>query len=194
MLRSVSVDALAPRQRPMMIVLADTSVFGRPFAGTEPDPVVANLASYGVPLILASTTAAPAMREWQQALDLRHPFISEGGAALHIPDGYFDALLGLPPVTADWHVVEIATAGRRPSFATAIKLLFGLFWARRSDGLVVSVTDRHQDLLVAADVPIVVRNPAIDQRDLCRCVPAAYVTNATGCAGWAEGILGSLAE
>jgi hypothetical protein len=188
------MDTLSRRQRPMMIVLADTSVLSARDAAGDPDPVVTSLASYGVPLILASTAPGGRTREWQQALALRHPFISDGGAALHIPDGYFDALLGLRPATSDWHVVEIAKNGPRPSFATAIKLLLGLFWARRSDGLVVSVTDRHPDLLVAADVPIVVRNPAIDQRDLCHSVPAAYVTNATGCAGWAEGILGSLGE
>ena len=194
MLHSVSLDALSLRQRPMMIVLADTSVLAARSASSEPDPVVTSLASYGVPLILASTTSARAVREWQQALSIRHPFVSDGGAALHIPDGYFDSLLGLQPATADWHAVDIATSGARPSFATAIKVLLGLFWARRSDGLVVGVTDRHQELLIAADVPIVVRNPTLDQREICRCVPAAYVTNATGCAGWAEGILGSLAE
>ena len=177
-----------------MIVLADTAVLSARSEVSEPDPVVTSLASYGVPLILASTASAAAMGEWQQALRIRHPFISGGGAALHIPSDYFEALLGFQSATNDWHVVEIAVSGPDPSFATAIRVLLGLFWTRRSDGLVVAVTDRHPDLLAAADVPIIVRNPILDQRDLRRCVPAAYVTNATGCAGWAEGILGSLTE
>jgi hypothetical protein len=175
-------------------VLADTAVLSARSEVSEPDPVVTSLASYGVPLILASTVSAAAMGEWQQALRIRQPFISDGGAALHIPSDYFEALLGFQCATDDWHVVEIAGSGPDPSFATAIRVLLGLFWTRRNDGLVVAVTDRHPDLLAAADVPIIVRNPILDQRDLRRSVPAAYVTNAAGCAGWAEGILGSLTE
>jgi hypothetical protein len=194
MLRPISIDALAALDRPSMIVLADTSVLSARSEAGEPDPVVTSLASYGVPLILASTMSARSMAEWQRALRIRHPFISDSGAALHIPGGYFEALLGFQSVTDDWHVVEVARSGPDPSFTTAIRVLLGLFWTRRSDGLVVAVTDRHRDLLTAADVPIIVRNPVLDQRDLRRCVPAAYVTNATGCAGWAEGILGSLTE
>src|SRR5262245_41423195 len=141
------MDTLAPLERPSMIVFADTSVLSVASTAREPDPVVTSLAAYGVPLILASDAAAPAVISWQQALRIRNPFISDGGAALHIPDGYFESLLGLRSVTDDWHVAEIARGARAPSFSTAVRLVLGLFWTRRTDGLVVAVTDRRQDLL-----------------------------------------------
>jgi hypothetical protein len=46
-------------------------------------------------------------------------------------------------------------------------------------------------LLFEVDVPIIVRNDAVDQTRLVEVMPRAFVTRETGPAGWAEAILGS---
>jgi predicted mannosyl-3-phosphoglycerate phosphatase (HAD superfamily) len=194
MLRSTPVEKLAPIARPSMIVLADVSVLAEGHPPHRADRALTSLGAYDIPVVLASTRTARATFECQKALRLRHPFMSGGGAALHIPDGYFDAMLGLPPSTGDWHVINFELRPSASGFSEAIRLLLRLYWARRGDGLVVGVSDCHEELLELADVPIIVRNPRLDQRGMRKRVPNAYFTNATGCAGWAEGILGPLPE
>ena len=48
-------------------------------------------------------------------------------------------------------------------------------------------------LLAAVAVPVIVRNDLYDQVRLLRRVPGAYLTAATGTAGWSEAVLGSAA-
>jgi len=40
------------------------------------------------------------------------------------------------------------------------------------------------------DIPIVVRDQRLDQSALLRYVPGAYLTTATGAAGWLEAVVG----
>jgi mannosyl-3-phosphoglycerate phosphatase len=77
--------------------------------------------------------------------------------------------------------------------AHAIRLLISLYRLGGDGLLVVGLGDDWTDrvLLHEVDVPIVVRNPAADQKRLLRRVPAAYLTTAAGPAGWSEAILGS---
>jgi mannosyl-3-phosphoglycerate phosphatase family protein len=75
----------------------------------------------------------------------------------------------------------------------AIRLLISLYRAHWESLIVVGVGDDRTDreLLQEVDVPIIVRNEAVDQTPLLRRVPRAYLTTATGPAGWREAILGA---
>jgi mannosyl-3-phosphoglycerate phosphatase family protein len=77
--------------------------------------------------------------------------------------------------------------------AHAIRLLISLYRLAGDGVVVVGLGDDWADrvLLQEVDVPVVVRNPAVDQRRLLRKVPAAYLTTARGPAGWSEAIVGS---
>lgn len=175
--------------RPWMIVLADVHVLADPDGVA--DPAVSTLAGHGVPVVLVSDGEASAVAAVQARLGLRHPFISAGGAMLHLPDGYFEQMPAPDRSARDgWTVLEFPGPGGPPDCSRAVRLLLLLYWTNRNEGRVVSVTDRHRGLLEQADIPIIVRNPDIDQQALRQAYPAAYVTLGTGCAGWVEAILG----
>lgn len=74
----------------------------------------------------------------------------------------------------------------------AIRLLISLYRAYWGSLIAVGLGDDGTDreLLREVDVPIIVRNDGIDQSVLLRRVPTAYLTSATGPAGWREAILG----
>jgi mannosyl-3-phosphoglycerate phosphatase len=76
----------------------------------------------------------------------------------------------------------------------AIRLLVSLYRACWDSVIVVGLGDHEADrpLLQEVDVPIIVRNEGIDQSGLLRKLPGAYVTGATGPAGWREAILGAV--
>lgn len=247
----------------------------------EAREAVATLASYGVPVVLASDYSASQLLWLQHELGIRQPFVCEGGAALYVPGGYFDDR-AIGSRSDDWEIIEFAapraqvsaclhqcaaslpvavrgwsgmtaeelsaqlsgqhvalaeaerlldrhydepfefdgapadrtrlfarmraagyrcfvtahgchaTAVRHPGHA--MHLLLSLYRARFTP-LVIGLGDDWPDrlLLRAVDVPVVVRNEALDQRRLLRELPAAYVTAAEGPAGWAEAVLGSVA-
>ena len=71
--------------------------------------------------------------------------------------------------------------------------LCDLFLARGHDkiltvGLGCDTSDSA--MLAAVDIPIVVRDQRLDQSALLRYVPGAYLTTATGAAGWLEAVVG----
>jgi predicted mannosyl-3-phosphoglycerate phosphatase (HAD superfamily) len=192
MLRTVLAGRVRPMAPPSMIVLADARLFchaGEPRDAAS-DPAVRTLISHGVPLILASAGHPEEVRAAQASLGVHAPFISSGGAELHVPGGYFEEMLRRPPRSHDWNVIEFAHVRNAPDFSKSIQLLLLLYWNHREDGLVVGVSDRDEPILTHADVAILVRNPALDQQRLRAAVPHAYYTSAAGIAGWAEGILG----
>jgi mannosyl-3-phosphoglycerate phosphatase family protein len=74
------------------------------------------LASEDIALVLCSSRTRAELETIQQALDVHHPFISENGAALHLPRGYFPSVTdaagnqgygALPFGQPYWRVVEI---------------------------------------------------------------------------------------
>jgi predicted mannosyl-3-phosphoglycerate phosphatase (HAD superfamily) len=191
MITSTPAPDLTSVARPWMVVVADTSVLTEDDGTVRVEQVITNLADHHVAVVLASTSGPADLYELQGALTMPCPFVSDGGTTLHIPGNYFETMLGLGASTHDWHVIEFARRSPK-GFSAAIDLLLRLYWERRDSGLVVAVTDRHADLLKLADIPIIVRNPRLDQRQLREQAADAYVTNATGYAGWTEGILGPL--
>lgn len=154
----------------------------------SPDALNA-LISTRVPLVLVSDSGAADIRQMQRELGLTEPFISRGGAALHIPPDYFTQLDDVGAADDEWEMFSFDTIGP----TAAMRLLGALFLARGHDkiltvGLGCDTSDSA--MLAAVDVPIVVRDRRLDQSALLRYVPGAYLTTATGAAGWLEAVVG----
>jgi len=144
-----------------------------------------------VPVVLMSHGDAEPVQQLQHELGLLEPFICEGGAVLYIPRGYFEELDGLTSGDDRWEVFQFGV--RDP--ARAVRLLASLFCVRGEDVLTIGFGCGWADrtLLASVNVPIIVRNGSDDQAKLLRRLPGAYVTSATGAAGWSEAVLGSAA-
>jgi predicted mannosyl-3-phosphoglycerate phosphatase (HAD superfamily) len=150
--------------------------------------VMTSLISARVPLVLVSEASEMDVRELQREIGVLQPFICDRGAALHIPPAYFSDADESPGGDA-WEVFSFDT--RSPT--AAMRLLAALFIARGHDkiltvGLGCDWTDSA--MLAAVDVPIVVRDQRQDQTTLLQYVPGAYLTTATGTAGWLEAVIG----
>ena len=138
---------------------------------------LAMLADHDTPVVLVADEGADCILALQRDSGLRHPFICDGGQSLYIPRGYFPGFD---------HVFVPCPLG------DAVRLLVSLFRASFPDPVIVGLGDDWADLslLGEVDVPVIVRNPAVDQRRLQRVLPQAYVTSVAGPAGWCEAILG----
>ena len=140
-----------------------------------------------VPLVLVSDSNAADVRALQRDLGLVQPFICSGGGSLHVPAAYFSQAAA--PDAESWEVFNFDP----PDRAAAIRLLSALFVARGHDKILsVGLGSESGDapMLAAVDVPVVVRDEHRDQQPLLQYVPGAYVTSATGAAGWLEAVIG----
>jgi hypothetical protein len=147
----------------------------------------------GSTLVLCSTRGADELRAIQRELGIRHPFISDGGAALHIPTGYFcvaDASPETAGTAADESYETIDFGVRR--LGHAVRLVIALFRTCPVPPLVVGIGFEWRDrmLLREVDVPVVVRDAGVDQSALLRNVPQAYLTAACGDDGLLEVVFG----
>ena len=149
------------------------------------------LIARAIPVVLLSHGDATQVQDLQQELGLMQPFICRGGAALYIPRGYFEELDGLAAGDDTWEIFEFGV--RDP--ARAVRLLSSLYSVRGEDVLTIGFGCDWNDraLLAAVHVPVIVRADSEDQARLLRRIPGAYVTTATGPAGWSEAVLGSTA-
>jgi predicted mannosyl-3-phosphoglycerate phosphatase (HAD superfamily) len=149
------------------------------------------LIARGIPVVLMSHGEAADVQSLQREVGLVEPFMCEGGAALYIPRGYFEELDGLAAGDDTWEIFEFGV--RDP--ARAVRLLSSLYSVRGEDVLTIGFGCDWNDraLLAAVHVPVVVRADSEEQARLLRRVPSAYVTTATGPAGWSEAVLGSAA-
>ena len=188
MLHTLAVERPSPAAAPSMMVLTDTNVLTSVPATTG--QTVQMLQKHDIPIVLISSGAADDVHALQSRLAIKQPFIAAGGGALWIPTGYFERKPGAV-LSADWNVIEFAPQDSSVDCVRALRLLSLLYWRRREDGLVVGITDRRGDVLQCADVPIIVRNPSLDQEPLRTTFRFAYVTESVGCAGWAEAIVGA---
>jgi predicted mannosyl-3-phosphoglycerate phosphatase (HAD superfamily) len=153
---------------------------------------LAMLAQREIPLVFISARPASELLALQRELDLRYPFVADGGASLHIPAGYFPELTRIGAQRHGWNVVEFKV----PEAGHAIRLLTSLYRLCSDEVVIVALADtaEHRVLLHAVDVPVIVRNINADQQALLREMPSAYLTTAVGPAGWSEAILGSVGE
>jgi predicted mannosyl-3-phosphoglycerate phosphatase (HAD superfamily) len=156
--------------------------------------VVELLRAFAVPVVFITDQQPAEMMRLQQELGLRHPFIAEGGANLYVPRGYFpDVLDTEPDAESDWQVLRLQARGG--DVGDAVRLLMALYRFGDDPVLFVGLGEdwKHRALLRAVDVPVIVRNDAIDQMRLLRSIPEAYLTSAAGADGWTEAILGASA-
>jgi predicted mannosyl-3-phosphoglycerate phosphatase (HAD superfamily) len=177
----------------IVVMTAIDGVLRHPRTGSYHEARVALdlLAQQSVPTVLLSHGGAESVQDLQRELRLVEPFVCHGGATLFIPRGYFEELDGLTSGDDAWEVFEFGV--RDP--ARAVRLLTSLYAVRGEDILTIGFGADWVDraLLAAVDVPIVVRNPDVDQSRLLRRFPGAYLTQASGPDGWSEAVLGSAA-
>jgi predicted mannosyl-3-phosphoglycerate phosphatase (HAD superfamily) len=152
-----------------------------------PDALTALVAAR-VPLVLVSESGKDDVQRLQRELALQQPFVCDDGAALHIPPSYFTDQVDAAD-DATWEMFSFSTAGP----AAAIRLLSALFIARGHDKiLTVGLGCDWSDamMLAAVDIPIIVRDQSRNQTALLQHVPGAYLTTASGAAGWLEAVIG----
>jgi predicted mannosyl-3-phosphoglycerate phosphatase (HAD superfamily) len=162
----------------------------------EGRPVLDELSSSR--LVLYSSRRATELRALQRDLGIRQPFISDGGAELHIPQGYFcpgaeasAEAAGTAGDLADgadgYETIDFGV----PRPGHAVRLLIALFRTCPDAPLVVGIGFEWRDrvLLHEVDVPVVIRDPARDQSGLLRNVPNACVADARGDTSLAEVVL-----
>ena len=175
----------------MVILTAIDGILRHPLTGSCRDAHVALelLAQQQIPVVLLSHGDPGPVQELQRELRLQEPFVCEGGATLYIPRGYFEELDGMTAGDAAWEVFEFGV--RDP--ARTVRLLTSLYTVRGEEILTIGFGCDWSDraLLAVVDVPIVVRQDTGDHERLLRRFPDAYVTVASGPAGWSEAVLGS---
>lgn len=182
-------------ETPLVIFTAVDHVWPREAVRPAPDAVgaVQWLVSRNVPMVLVSQRPAADVIALQSALGVRHPFVCDGGASLYVPAAYFPELTRIGRFRDGWNVVEFKAPH---DTGPAVRLLASLYRVCCGDAVIVGLVDRWADrtLLHEVDVPVIVRAPHPDVVRLVECMPAAYLTNAPGPAGWSEAILGALPE
>lgn len=181
--------ALPPATQMVVISAVDGIIRDRSGSCDEARVALDLLAASEIPTVLMSRGGPGEVRDLQRQLDLRHPFICEAGASLHIPRGYFAELDGLTSGDEEWEVITFGA----PDPARAVRLLTSLFSVRGEEILTIGFACDWQDraLLAVVDVPVVVRTGSPEQHKLVRRVPGAYLTDACGPTGWCEAVLGS---
>jgi predicted mannosyl-3-phosphoglycerate phosphatase (HAD superfamily) len=149
---------------------------------------LAVLTGRGIPIILTSHHSPGQLIDLQRELGVHGPFIAESGRTVYVPRGYFAHLPNLAHGTQDWQIVEFTPA----SIADAVELLMWLYRVSGDSPLLVGVGSSSDDglLLREVDLPVVITNPGVDQRQLRIDFPDAYVTAAAGPGGLREAMLG----
>jgi hypothetical protein len=129
----------------------------------------------------------------QSACNVAHPFVCSGGACLYIPAGYFPELKSIGHRRGAWHVVDFRTPHEN---GRAVTFLMALYRLCNEQVMIVGLAEHWADRIVLrdADVPIVVRNDAVDQGALVHATANVYLTTGLGAAGWSEAILGAATE
>jgi predicted mannosyl-3-phosphoglycerate phosphatase (HAD superfamily) len=147
-----------------------------------------------IPIVLVGACGIREPEDIQRELGIVAPFLSGGGATVHVPDGYFS---GTRTISANknWEMVTFRSPDFDDNPSGGLGVLLETYRTHRSDIVVIGFGVRWSDrfLLRAVDVPVIIRNGHIDQSQLRKTFPDAFVTNSKGPLGWGEAILGRLA-
>ena len=76
-------------------------------------PALALLRTRQIPLVLVSSKTLSELQDYRQQLQLRHPVVAENGAAIDIPNGYFDESLGINAPTVGRQLLQQAYLGAK---------------------------------------------------------------------------------
>jgi predicted mannosyl-3-phosphoglycerate phosphatase (HAD superfamily) len=185
------------RHRWPMVVVTPVNVFCDPKSGGLQPMVrqaVQVLIDADIPIILVASDGVREVQNIQCELGIIAPFLSGGGATLHVPDNYF-AETQRDTGTSDWNTMPFGLPDAVRSPARGLRTLLEAYRRHRSDIVIIGfgLTWADRLLLGLADVAVIVRGRHIDQTTLRQTFPQAYVTLATGSLGWGEAILGQLA-
>ena len=195
-LANSAVGSTEGRSRWPILVVTPVNVFRDP-ASRELHPTVRQAAQVlidaDIPIIFVAPSAVREPERIQRELGIMEPYLSEGGATLHIPYGYFGG--GYAGSETDWEMMTFVARGFGVEPPSGLQFLLQTYRMRRSDivtvGLGVTSSDRF--VLEHVDVPVIVRNRNIGQYQLQTSFPDAFVTHFEGPLGWGEAILGGLA-
>src|SRR5438552_1168427 len=89
-----------------VVVFSDGLLFDDPSSLRHASGAIAALARERIPLVLCSGKTRAEIEVLHQTLGIRHPFISETGAALFVPGGYFDFAIPDARDVAGYQLVE----------------------------------------------------------------------------------------
>ena len=156
------------------------------------DDTLRFLSSWGVPVVLVSSSAAAELQQLERAFALQQPFICENGGALYVPRTWLEPeTVSASAACGTWERFRLSP----PSPSAAVELACTMFETRGFESLLtvgIGCDLADYGMLTAVDVPIVVRSQLRDQTELLRQLPGVYVTSAAGVAGWSEAVLGNL--
>jgi predicted mannosyl-3-phosphoglycerate phosphatase (HAD superfamily) len=147
-----------------------------------------------IPIILVAPSTIREPEHIQRELGIVQPYLSDGGATLHIPHGYFEGgCAGCGK--QDWEMMTFMARDFGLDAPSGLRFLLETYRSHRSGivtiGFGVTSSDRY--LLEHVDVPVIVRDRNVDQCQLQVTFPDAFVTPSAGPLGWGEAILGRLA-
>jgi mannosyl-3-phosphoglycerate phosphatase len=77
--------------------LDETLLERRTYSFQQAEPALALLREKGIPLVICSSKTMPEIERYCDQLDNHHPFVSENGGGIFIPDGYFKDYLNYTP-------------------------------------------------------------------------------------------------
>jgi predicted mannosyl-3-phosphoglycerate phosphatase (HAD superfamily) len=184
------------RRRWPILVVTPMNVFRDPASG-ELHPAVRRAAQVlidaDIPIVFVASSAAREPERIQREFGIVHPYLSDSGATLHIPHGYFEG--GDAGSGKDWEMMTFVARDVGFDAPSGLQFLLRAYRAYQSEILAIGfgVTSSDRFVLEHVDVPIIVRNRNIGQSQLHTSFPDAFVTHSEGPLGWAEAILGRLA-
>jgi predicted mannosyl-3-phosphoglycerate phosphatase (HAD superfamily) len=197
-LANSAVGSTEARSRWPILVVTPVNAFRDP-GSSELHPTVRQAAQLlidaDIPIVFVASSAVREPEYIQRELGIVHPYLSNRGATLHIPHGYFEGGYA-GSGKRDWEMMTfVARDFGLDAPGGGLQFLVQTYRTHRSDivtiGFGVSSSDRY--LLEHVQVPVIVRDRNVGQSQLQTSFPDAFVTDSEGPLGWGEAILGRLA-
>jgi len=85
----------------------DGTLLNKEYSFREVQPTIKKLQSVNIPIILCSSKTSSEIEYYRSKLDINEPFISENGAAIFIPRGYFHSEHNYTKQNKDYDIVEL---------------------------------------------------------------------------------------
>jgi mannosyl-3-phosphoglycerate phosphatase len=85
----------------------DGTLLDKEYRFQDVQPIIKKLQSVNIPIILCSSKTRSEIEYYRSKLDIKEPFISENGAAIFIPKGYFQSKHNCTKSNEDYDIVEL---------------------------------------------------------------------------------------
>ncbi len=100
-----------PEKRPLLVTDLDGSLLDHHSYDFSPaQPLLEQLETLNIPVIPATSKTAAEVISLRTRINNRHPFIAENGAAIYIPEGYFNQLPGDTRARDGWQILEFSSS------------------------------------------------------------------------------------